>query len=265
MYKITQAPEKGKQPCLPHGLSVMNTYTEVTTGRRHVAIVIKNQTAVPIIISKGIKFAWVVTANSISLVEGMPGTREKLDKMQGIQWTKMSTEQRKEMLLQQLDLSWLEGWSGANCISAHALLTDYHKIFLLEPGELGCTSLAMHEVRVDEPFKEKFQRIPPPMVEEVRTHMKEMLELGAIHPSQSQWCNTIVLVKKKDKVLHFCIDFGKLNARTKKDYCPLPHIQKAIESLIGLVISLAWIWKQVYGRSPWTKHQNIMQPSQWGT
>ena len=70
----------------------------------------------------------------------------------------MSIEQRKEMLLQQLDLSGLEEWSGANCVSAHALLTEYHDIFSLEPGELGCTGLAKHEIRVvdDEPFKERF-------------------------------------------------------------------------------------------------------------
>ena len=70
----------------------------------------------------------------------------------------MSIEQRKEMLLQQLDLSGLEGWSGANHSSAHALFTEYHDIFLLEPGELGCTSLLKHEIRVvyDEPFKERF-------------------------------------------------------------------------------------------------------------
>ena len=55
MYVITQAPEKGKEPCLPHGLSVVNTYTEMTTGSRHVAVVIKNQTAALIIVSKGIK------------------------------------------------------------------------------------------------------------------------------------------------------------------------------------------------------------------
>ena len=166
MYVMTQAPEKGKEPCLPHGLSMANTFTEIITGSRHVAVVIKNQTAVPIIISKGIKVTWVVPAQSLPPVEVMPGTLEKLDKMQGIQWTKMSIGQRKEMLLQQLDLSGLEGWFGANCASAYALLTEYHDIFLLEPGELGCTSLVKHEIGVvdDEPFKERFQRIPPPMV-----------------------------------------------------------------------------------------------------
>ena len=49
-----------------------------------------------------------------------------------------------------------------------------------------------------------------------------MLEAGAIHPSQSPWCNAVVLVHKKDGGLHFCIDFCKLNARTKKDSYLLP-------------------------------------------
>ena len=71
------------------------------------------------------------------------------------------------------------------------------------------------------------------MVEEVRAHMREMLEVGAFCPIQSPWCNTVMLVRKKDGDLHFCIDFCKLNARTKKDSYPLPHIQEAIESLIG--------------------------------
>ena len=69
------------------------------------------------------------------------------------------------------------------------------------------------------------------MVEEVRAHVKEMLEVGAICPSQSPWCNAVMLVRKKDGGLHFCIDFCKLNVRTKKDSYPLPCIQEAIESL----------------------------------
>ena len=106
---------------------------------------------------------------------------------------------------------------------------------MLEPGELDCIDLAKHEIRDidDEPFKERFQRIPPPMVEEVRSHMKEMLGAGAICPSQSPWCNAIMLVRKKDRGLCFCIDFYKLNASTKKVSYPLPHIQEAIESLVG--------------------------------
>ena len=90
-----------------------------------------------------------------------------------------------------------------------------------------------HEIWVvnDEPFKERFWRIPLPIVEEVRACVKEMLEAGGICPSQSPWCNAVMLVTK-DRGLHFCIDFNNLNARTKKDSYPLPCKQEALESLI---------------------------------
>ena len=61
------------------------------------------------------------------------------------------------------------------------------------------------------------------MVEEVRAHVKEMLEVGAICPSQCPWYNTVVLVRKKDGGQHFCIDFCKLNVRTKKIPIHCPH------------------------------------------
>ena len=60
-----------------------------------------------------------------------------------------------------------------------------------------------------------------------------MLESGAIRPSQSAWCNAVVLVQKKDGSLHFCIDFHHLNACLKKDSFPLPRIQDVLESLVG--------------------------------
>ena len=63
--------------------------------------------------------------------------------------------------------------------------------------------------------------------------MKEILESGTIRPSQSAWCNAMVLVQKKDDSLHSCIDFHHLNACTKKDSDPLPRIQEALESLVG--------------------------------
>ena len=68
---------------------------------------------------------------------------------------------------------------------------------------------------------------------EVHAHMREMLEVGVMEPRQSPWCNTVVLVHKKDGGLHFCIDFHKLITRTKKDSYPLPPIQQTIESIVG--------------------------------
>ena len=71
------------------------------------------------------------------------------------------------------------------------------------------------------------------MVEEVHNHLQEMLDSGTICPSQSAWCNVVVLVRKKDVCLCCCIDFYCFNAHTKKDFYPLLRIQEALESLVG--------------------------------
>ena len=43
----------------------------------------------------------------------------------------------------------------------------------------------------------------------------------------------MVLVRKKDGSLRFCIDFRHLNAKTKKDSYPLPWMQETMESMVG--------------------------------
>ena len=103
---------------------------------------------------------------------------------------------------------------------------------------MGCIDTAEHTIKLltgeDEPFKERFRRIAPHKVEEVRQHIQEMLDRGAIRPSQSPWCNAVVLVQKtEDGTLRFCIDFRHLNAKTKKDSHPLPHGPETMESLVG--------------------------------
>ena len=133
-----------------------------------------------------------------------------------------------------MDLSGLDSWTTELADAACWLLAKYHDVFLLDPAELGCMHSTEHTIKVtdDNPFKEWFRQIPPPLVEEVRKHLKEMLESGVIRPSQSAWCNAMVLVQKKNGSLHFCINFCYLNTRMKKDSYPLPRIQEALESLV---------------------------------
>ena len=184
MHVVTQSLNGGEGPHLPHGLSVVNTYTEVISGSKQVVVVVKNLTAVPITIAKGVKITHVVAPNAVPPVKLTPNTLVKLEEIQGIQWNRMMAGHRKKLLFQQLDLSGQDKWSHRNKADGQTLSAEYHDIFFLEPGELGCTDLAKHEIRVvdNEPFKERFQRIPPLMVDEVHAHMKEMLEAGTICP-----------------------------------------------------------------------------------
>ena len=101
-------------------------------------------------------------------------------------------------------------------------------------NKLGCTNTVKHKIEIDDskPFKEHFRHISPHLLDEVRHHIDEMFEAGAIRPSNSPWCNAVVLVCKKDGELCFCIDFRKLNTKTKKDSYPLPRIQETLNSLV---------------------------------
>ena len=179
----------------------------------------------------------------------------------------MLVERRREILFQQLDLSGLDGWCGGNQVAAHTLLAEYHDICSFEPGELHSTDVAKLKIRVvdDEPFKEKFQRIPWPMVDEVRVHMKEMLEAGIICSSERPWGNAVILVHKKDGGLCFCIGFCKLNARTKKDSYLLPWIQEDIESLVGVEYFSYLELKAGFGKFQWTRHWHSILHSLWET
>ena len=148
-------------------------------------------------------------------------------------------EERHKLLIATLekdrDLEQLKSWPPKLAARVTRLLLEYQDICSLEPHEIECTDITKHDIELldHEPFKERFHHIAPPLMEEVRQHIQEMLDGGAIHPSQSPWCNAVVLVRKKDGSLRFCIDFRCLNAKTKKDSYPLPWMQETMESMVG--------------------------------
>ena len=82
-------------------------------------------------------------------------------------------------MIQKLDLSGLQDWEPELATQARNLLQEYHDLFSLEKNEIGQTKTVEHKIVLLDPetppFKERFQRIPPPQVDEVREHLKMML------------------------------------------------------------------------------------------
>lgn len=90
---------------------------------------------------------------------------------------------------------------------------------------LGCTNLLEHHIDTADfvPIKSKHYPLSPPRQDEAYREIDRLLEMGVIEESNSPWCSPAVLVRKPGKV-RLCIDSRKLNAITKKDSYPLPHI-----------------------------------------
>ena len=217
---------------LPLGLHVLHAYTRLKNGSGRVSLVVRNVSDSQIFLKKGVPVVQAVSASLVPCVELTPEMEATLGKESRPE--PLSLAARQEKLLEKLNLDRLAHWSPENAVVARELVLAYHDVFTLESNELGCTSAIEHEIRIenDEPFKEWFWCIPPPLLEEVRASLWDMLEAGVIHLSQSPWCNAVVLVWKKDGTLHFCMDFRCLNA-CKKDSYPLPWIQEALESMVG--------------------------------
>ena len=69
-----------------------------------------------------------------------------------------------------------------------------------------------------------------------RAEFQKMEDLGIIRRSDSPWASPLHVVPKSDGSWRPCGDYRRLNAATKDDRYPLPHIQDFNGNLIGRTI-----------------------------
>ena len=147
-------------------------------GSNRITVVLRNNTNEWVEVQKGVTITRMVTANMIPPVDLSSSPVRTSD------LGRMSAEERQQMLFEKLDLSGLETWDAKAAKQARSLLAEYHDLFSLEKNEIGCTKAVEHVIELKDPnvapFKEQFWRIPPPQVDEVREHLKLMLDTGAI-------------------------------------------------------------------------------------
>ncbi|CAF4083332.1 unnamed protein product [Rotaria magnacalcarata] len=83
--------------------------------------------------------------------------------------------------------------------------------------------------------------------------IQKLLERGQIEESTSPWSSSIVLVKKKDKTMIFCIDYRRLNAITIKNTFPLPRIEEILDQLSDAAYYTKFDFKSGYFQVPLSK------------
>jgi len=94
--------------------------------------------------------------------------------------------------------------------------------------DIGRTHLFQHAIETpnNHPVRQAFRQHPIAYLPLIDEYVQKMQDNG-------EWVSNIVLVRKKDGALQYCIDYRGLNAVTTKANYPLPRIDACYDSLGG--------------------------------
>ena len=169
MNVMTHGLEK-RLPLLPLGVDVQSTYTTLAAGINRVTVVLRNNTWDWLEIGKGMPVPRMVAANQV------PRVIDTISAEKTKEQPTLTEAERQVLLLDKLDLSGLEAWPMEQAEKVCGLLQEYHDIFSLEKHDMGHTKVTKHKIVLKDPdtppFKERFHRIPPPQVDQVKEHLK---------------------------------------------------------------------------------------------
>ncbi len=118
---------------------------------------------------------------------------------------------------------------------AAAFIRSYAHAFSSSNTDLGRNRLVPHRINTGNrsPVRQPLRRQPYAHVAKIEENVQELLAAKLIEPTVSPWSSNVLLVKKKDGTMRFCVDYRKLNDRTVKDSYPLPRLDGCLESLGG--------------------------------
>ena len=238
-YKRVNVATEHSENITNSNIAAVRSYSFIKPGSNKVVVSVKNLTSKEVILKANTVIGKIEAANAVPpMLAPKPEQEKKPEKEEkGDQPPKKRklTQDEVDLLMSKLDLTGIKDWSSEEQKEVKDLIIEYGSLFALKDLDLGRTDKVKHSIKLTDytPFKERYRHIPPHQYEEVKQHLKEMLEIGAISESKSPWASAVVLVRKKDGSLRFCIDLRKLNSRTVKDAYSLPRIDETLDCLNG--------------------------------
>jgi len=149
-------------------------------------------------------------------------------------------------------------------------IRGYADIFSKSEFDIGRTDVMEHSIDIGQnrPFKQQLRRHPTAHLDVIDAHVGEMLRHDVIEPAASPFCSNVVLVRKHDGSLRFCVDYRQLNELTYKDSYPLPRIDACLDALGGAeyyaTLDLrAGYWQTVIRESDRDKTAFVTRRGQW--
>jgi transposase InsO family protein len=128
-----------------------------------------------------------------------------------------------------------EGFTERQVEQVRQMLREECHSFSRDADDIGCAPELELDIRLldPEPVKKTYCSVPPPLYQEVKDYIFDLINKGWIRKSKSSYSSPIVCVRKKDGSLRLCIDYRRLNEKSMKDRRPIPRIQDSLNSLRG--------------------------------
>lgn len=113
------------------------------------------------------------------------------------------------------------------------LLQDNISIFSQSLSDLQATNYIQHSIHTDSPtpIRQRSYRHSPAAKKEIDSQIDQMLAADIIEPSSSMWTSPVVLVRKRNGQVRFCVDYRKLNSVTKPISFPLPRLDDIFDAM----------------------------------
>jgi hypothetical protein len=99
------------------------------------------------------------------------------------------------------------------------LIAEFRDVFAINSDDFGRTDRVCHRMDTGDarPIRQPPRRLPLAKEAEVDDMLDDVKGKGVIEVSEGLWSSPVVLVRKKNGDLRFCVDYRKLNDVTKKD------------------------------------------------
>ena len=232
-----------EEMCVEGDVVAMDSVTVMKSRKKFIEVMVYNPTSQPLYLQKGKALGYV---SNVAAAYTLP----ILQKTASVGKVDAEKEEGWNETLENLNLDDLNVEQKKSVLD---LLQEEGEAFSKAKNDIGFAPDFKLDLKLtdEEPFGERYRKIPGPLYQEVRNHINDLLANGWIKHSYSPYSSPMVCVRKKCGGLRLCIDFRKLNAKTIPDMQPIPRVQDILDRLHGQTWFTTLDMSQAY-------HQGVM-------
>ncbi len=215
-------------------LQSLETVTTLKRGRtNYVYVEVHNQTKKEKLLTKGKVLGSVHSVSAVIPMMKMPGSDGVQKEEANVSAVNVAADGEADDWVPKVDLDHLNEEQRKAVME---VVMEEKEMFSRSDTDIGDIKDFQMKIDLedDTPVREAYRRMPRNLFTEVQDYVNDLLINGWIRESNSSYSSPIVCVRKKGGGLRMCVDYRKLNGKTRADSQPIPRIQDILDRLAGM-------------------------------